>query len=117
MRRLLPLFFLGFLGCVSWSPRTNSFFLSQTTLGKGKYKVIRNVSAQVSAMYILGTLMLDDSQADLYKRAFEQIRGTADLQGKPRALANITTDIVVRNYLLVKVVELTVSADVIEFLQ
>lgn len=116
MKKLFVLMMaLMFSGCVSWGGFNNQGFSSRTILKGSGYTVEKTVSAKASAMYILGSIMLDDSQADLYKRAFKKIRSDADLEGKSHALANVTTDIVVKNYIVVSFVELTVSADVVKF--
>lgn len=116
MKRLAFLALFTFLtGCVSWGGFNNNGFSSKTILKESGYRVVNNVSAKANCMYILGSILLDDTKADLYKNAFRELRSKAQLDGKARALANVTTDIVVKNYFVVKFVELTVSADVVEF--
>ncbi|RME83601.1 MAG: hypothetical protein D6785_06515 [Planctomycetota bacterium] len=116
MKKFLLLSLLTLLaGCVSWGGFNNNGFSSKTILKESGYNVVGNVSAKSKCMYILGSILLDDTKADLYKNAFKELRTKAQLDGKARALANVTTDIVVKNYLVVKFVELTVTADVVEF--
>ena len=116
MRNLIALMILALLcGCVSWGGHGQSGFSSKTVLKGSGYKHVKSVTAKADVMYILGSILLDQNKADLYKRAFKKLRADAQLDGKAYALANITTDIVVKNFLVIKFVELTVSADVVEF--
>ena len=42
-------------------------------------------------------------------------RYSAQLQGKPAALANVTRDLLIRNFILFQFTTVTVTADVVEF--
>ncbi|BBM81860.1 DUF6567 family protein [Candidatus Uabimicrobium amorphum] len=112
---LVAIVAIAFTGCVAAGGMSNGGFSSNTNLKSSGYSVVKTVSAKASTMYILGSILFDAPQADLHKRAFQDLRSQAGLQGKSQALANITTDVVERNYLVVRFVELTVTADVVSF--
>lgn len=112
---LVAIVAIMFSGCVASGGMSNGGFSSNTNLKSSGYEIVKTVSAKAGTMYILGSILFDAPQADLHKRALADLRAEANLQGKSQALANITTDVVERNYLVVRFVELTVTADVVEF--
>ena len=102
-------------GCVYWGGFSNNGFSSKTNLKGPGHKVVKSVNAKADVMYILGAILLDAEKADLYERAMTDIRKQAGLEGQSYALANVTTDIVTKDFLVVRFVTLYVSADVVEF--
>lgn len=102
-----------FAGCVSWGGWSNRGFVSNVDLKQPGYKIIDRISGTAKVMYLFGSIPFGD--AELYKRAMEELRQKASLDNKSRALANVTIDFNQRNFWVIKYDELTITADVVEF--
>lgn len=87
---------------------------TQVQLSQKNFKVVRSgVMGTAECWYVLNVFPLDDTE--LYKRAMNEIRKKADIQGESYAIINITQDFSASTYFFVGRAAVTLTADIIEF--
>ena len=87
---------------------------TQVQLSRKNYRVIKSgVTATASVYYVLNVFPLDDTQ--LYKRAMNELRKKANMEGKSCAIANVTQDFSASTFLVVGKASVTLTADIVEF--
>lgn len=99
-------------GCSTGSGFTGHSIDTQVRLSEGNFQVIDTVSGEASATSVLGIGL--DSE-DLQGRAKRKMIEDANLEGGPRAVINVTTDVEFTTYVLVTTRTVYVTAEVIEF--
>jgi hypothetical protein len=108
-------FIAFFSGCGSSIGSFSTLTDTQTQLNRNNFRVIENgVRGSASCSYLLSAIPL--GSMDLYGMAMNQIRRKANAQGKAIAIVNVTRDISYISYIIVSEVTLTLTADIIEFI-
>ncbi len=109
------LLFAFFIGCTySHNGYIGHSINTEISLTKANYKVIKSVSGQASDDYILYFFGADEQ--NLMGKARRDMINKADLIGKPRAVINITTDIVTSGFIPFVITKTCyASGEVIEF--
>lgn len=116
--RLLPLF-IGLLflstSCALHDGLTNNLNHNNTVveLSDNNYQVIDYVKGNASCTYIFGIGGLDKDA--LVEKAKSEMYRKADLQGKARALTNISIDTQYSFFPIVRKMSVTASGHVVEF--
>ena len=87
---------------------------TQTQLNQSNYKVIqKGISGSSYCWYLFSAIPL--GQMELYQMAMDELRSKVQDKGKAMSLVNVTQDVSVKNFIVVKKAMLTLTADVIEF--
>ncbi len=87
---------------------------TQTQLSNSNFKIIQTgVTGYSRCWYIMNTIPIGD--LNLYEHAMNDIRNQVQPVGRSISLINITQDRSVVTYLVVSKVALTLTADVVEF--
>ena len=101
--------FLFLAGCIS----VGSIPKSDTCLTEKNYRVVKtNVRGEDTGFRLLGFISFEEpSHSDAMRNIHEQV----NMQGQSMALANVTDDLTLGNFILFSIPRLTISADLIEF--
>jgi hypothetical protein len=106
--------FLFVAGCVS----SGSFPIeseTRTDLSKNNYRVIKaNVRGTDKGFWLLGIIPFASPS---YSNAMESLHEKVDMEGRATALVNVSKDKSTLYLILFSVPKITVTADVIEFLE
>jgi hypothetical protein len=87
---------------------------TQTQLNRNNFKVVQTgVQGYAECWYLLSTIPLGDME--LFKTAMAMLKTKANTVGKSTAIVNVTQDISVQSYIVVSKKYLTLTGDVIEF--
>ena len=119
MKRILFLFGLvGMLfltSCGVHFPLTHNLNQNVTNvdLSQNNYTVIKTVTGEAEAKYILGFGGL--KKRSLMELAKKEMITEAEMDGKSRALTNVTVEVYVKSYLFVTHRKVVVSGQVVEF--
>ena len=86
---------------------------SDTCLTEKNYRVVKtNVRGEDTGFRLFGLISFEEpSHSDAMRNIHEQV----NMQGQSMALANVTNDLSVGNFILFSIPRLTISADLIEF--
>ena len=103
--------------CAFHSGLTNNFNNNNTTveLSKNNYRVVDYVQGDAHCTYVFGIGGLNKDA--LVEKAKSEMYRKANLQGKPRAVANISVDTKYNFFPIVRRMKVTASGHVIEFEQ
>jgi len=111
-------------GCANSVPRNEQGTIAQATLAQGNFTVVQSGVKGTSEMSVLGFRMIGgepfgivlSGDKDLTTTAMDQLRRNAGLQGKPRALVNVTEELQYDPWVFIyHRVTKTITADVVEF--
>ncbi len=106
---------LFIIGCGSTIGKAPHSIQTQTQLNQKNFKVISTgVEGFAYCYYLFNVIPLRNKS--LYKMAMNEIRGKVKGDGKPVSLINVTEDVSTVTYFLFSKVELTLTADVVEFI-
>ncbi len=87
--------------------------ITNVELGEGNFKVVKTVAGEAQAQYILGFGGL--KKRSLIESAKKQMVEAAELEGKSRALVNVSVEEYIQNYVLVIRRKVVVTGQVVEF--
>ena len=111
-------------GCANSVPRNAQATIAQATLAQGNFTVVQSGVKGTSEMSFLGCRMIGgepfgivlSGDKDLTTTAMDQLRRNAGLQGKARALVNVTEELQYDPWVIIyHHVTKTITADVVEF--
>lgn len=102
-------------GCAVHFPLSTNMNQSITNveLSEKNFTVVKTVSAEASAQYILGFGGL--KKRALVELAKKDLVAQAEMEGKSRALINLTVEEYVQNYVVLIRHKVVVTAQVVEF--
>ncbi|MFP4531641.1 MAG: DUF6567 family protein [Desulfobacterales bacterium] len=101
-----------FTGCSTTHGNIGHSIVTSVQLSQANYTVLKTVSGSAKADYAFG---IGPSEQDLRAQAKREMISKADLVGKPRALANVTTDVKRSCFLIWRQIKVDVTGEVIEF--
>ena len=111
-------------GCANSVPRNAQGTIAQATLAQNNFAIADVGVKGTSEMSFLGFRMIGgepfgivlSGDKDLTTTAMDQLRRNAGLQGKPRALVNVTEELQYDPWVFIyHRVRKTITADVVEF--
>ena len=110
---MFTLLVAGFIsGCSMSRGKIGHSIITDVQLNQANFKVIKSVTGEARANYILG---IGPSDQNLISQAKRNMLAGADLVGAARAIINVTTDIKHSGFIVWRQKTAYVSAEVIEF--
>lgn len=111
---------LLFSGCGISSGYLGHSVQTEVELNQNNFKVVKHIQASASANYLF--LLIPLTSQDFFAKATEKLHRQAELEGKPRALANVSTNVIWKNVVIPYIPiwgkkEIIISADVVEFIK
>ena len=107
---------LSLAGCGASLGNYSTCAETQTQLSRGNFKVVQTgVRGYAECWYLFSTIPLGDME--LFKMAMDMLKAKANTVGKPTAIINVTQDVSIKSFVVVSRQSLTLTGDVIEFVE